>query len=221
MRLYYVAFILFLLGTTAGAQSAGESVVASKAAVLHGVSSDKLVLFSRPIFAFRGTLLGVSAPDRAKRAHARIHGQLEIPGPHAVSVKADSLGIEIQIDSATSFVVTPGDLDPAREESLEHAAQRAAAALTVAIRESAESRSLETLTRALALAVAGTALYSALVWFAFRARRVLLMHLVALTDRHTAGSFVKASMCVWRTRRARSQKWASSPPAFAPGWAKS
>ena len=221
MRQYFAAFVLVLLGATAWAQPVGESVVASRPAVLHGVSADTLVLFSRPIFAFRGTLLGVSAPDRAKRAHARIHGQLEIAGPHSVCVKVDPVGIEIQIDGATSFVVTPGDLDPAREESLEHAAQRAAAALTVAIRESAESRSLETLTRALALAVAGTALYSALVWFAFRARRALLMHLVALTDRHTAGSFVKASMCVWRTRRARSQKWASSPPAFAPGWAKS
>ena len=202
MRLYYVAFILFLLGTTAGAQSAGESVVASKAAVLHGVSSDKLVLFSRPIFAFRGTLLGVSAPDRAKRAHARIHGQLEIPGPHAVSVKADSLGIEIQIDSATSFVVTPGDLDPAREESLEQAAQRAAQALTIAIRESVESRSLETLTRALALAMAGTALYGALVWLVFRARRVLLKRLVAITDRHTAKLHVGGMALLHRDRMA-------------------
>ena len=186
MRHYFVAFLLSLLGIAAVAQSAGEPAVGSKGAGAHTMSTDKLVLFSRPIFVFRGTLMGVSAPDRVKRAHSRIHGQLEIPGPHAVSVKVDSFGIEIQIDSATSFVVTPGDLDPAREESMEQAAQRAAAALTIAIRESAESRSLETLTRALALAMAGTALYGALVWLVFRARRVLLGRIVAMTDRHTA-----------------------------------
>ena len=112
MRQYFAAFVLVLLGATAWAQPVGEPVVASRAVVVHGVSADKLVLFSRPIFAFRGTLMGVSAPDRAKRAHARIHGQLEVPGTHLVSVKADSLGIEVQIDGATSFVVTPGDLDP-------------------------------------------------------------------------------------------------------------
>ena len=202
MRHYFVAFLLFLFGTTASAQPAGESVVAAKAAVVHTVSGDKLVLFSRPIFAFRGTLMGVSAPDRAKRAHTRIHGQLDISGPHAVSVKADSLGIEIQIDGATSFVVTPADLDPAREESLEQAAQRAAAALTIAIRESVESRSLEILTRALALAMAGTALYSALVWLAFRARRVLLRHLVAMTDRHTDKLHVGGMALLQRDRMA-------------------
>ena len=155
-------------------------------ALAEPVAVDKLVLFSRPVFAFRGALMGVSAPDRAKRAHARIHDQLELAGTHTVSTKADTLGIEVRIDGATSFVVTPGDLDPAREETLEQAAQRAAAALTIAIRESAESRSLETLTRALALAMAGTALYGTLVWGAARVRRALVRQLVAVTDRHTA-----------------------------------
>ena len=150
------------------------------------VAVDRLVLFSRPIIAFRGTLMGVSAADRAKRAHARIHDQLELAGTHAVSVHSDALGIEVRIDGATSFVVTHGDLDPGREETLEQAAQRAAAALTLAIRESAESRNLETLTRALALALAASALYGALVWMASQARRALVRQLVSVTERHTS-----------------------------------
>jgi small-conductance mechanosensitive channel len=206
MRNHFAALtlVLSLSGFTALAQPALDPAVVPKPATARNLAVDKLVLFSRPVFAFRGSLMGVSAQDRATRAHARIHDQLELPGPHAVSSKTNPLGIEIQIDGATSFVVTPGDLDPAREETLEQTAQRAAAALTVSIRESAESRSLEILTRALALAMAGTALYSALVWMTYRARRVLLRRLVAMTDRHAAKLQVGGMALLRRDRMARA-----------------
>ena len=204
MRHLLVAFIFALLCSHSFAQSAAEpSAGAPKANAVSAETSGKLVLFSRPVFSFRGTLMGVAAPDRAKRAHARIHDQLELPGSHAVSTKADALGIEVRIDGATSFVVTPGDLDPAREETLDQAAQRAAAALTIAIRETAESRSLETLTRALALAMAGTALYGALVWVAARARRALVRQLVEVTQRHTAKLQVGGMALLHRDRMTR------------------
>ena len=189
MRYYFAVLALFL-------SLSGFMALAEPVAV------DKLVLFSRPVFAFRGALMGVSAHDRAMRAHARIHDQLELPGPHVVSSKANPLGIEIQIDGSTSFVVTPSDLNPAREESLEQAAQRAAADLAVALRESAESRSVETMTRALALAMAGTALYSALVWLVFRARRALLRNLMAMTDRHAAKLHIGGMALMRRDRMA-------------------
>jgi small-conductance mechanosensitive channel len=204
MRHTLVAIMLALLGVSAFAQTTAEAVAAApKPVAVQPVVVERLVLFSRPIFAFRGTLMGVAAPDRTKRAHARIHDQLELPGAHAVSTKADAFGIEVRIDGATSFVVTPGDLDPAREETLEQAAQRAAAALTIAIRETAESRSLETLTRALALAMAGTALYGALVWVAARARGALARQLVAVTDRHTAKLQVGGMALLNRERMTR------------------
>ncbi len=193
MRHHFIAlvFALALFGATAWAQTAGDSAATvHKSAVVQPASADKLVLFSRPVTFFRGTLLGVSSHDRVARAHTRIHDQLALPGPHVVSVKSDTLGMFIQIDGATSFVITPADLDPAREETLEQAAHRAAGALTLAIRESVESRSLETLTRALALAVAGTVVYGAFVWLAARARRAMVRRLVALTDRKAAGLHV-------------------------------
>jgi hypothetical protein len=116
MRTFFVAFVLSLLGVTAFAQTVAEPAVAPSTAVVVAAPVGKLVLFSRPIFGFRGSLLGVSAVDRSKRAHARIHAQLELSGPHTVSVKAGAVGMEIQINGATSFVVTSADLDPAREE---------------------------------------------------------------------------------------------------------
>lgn len=186
MRHRFFALILALLSCISCAQTVSEvlAITPKSAAVQPPVVVEKLVLFSRPIFGFRGSLMGVSARDRANRAYTRIHEQLELPGLHAVNVRADAQGMLIQIDGATSFVVIAGDLDPAREETLDQAAQRAAAALTIAIRESAESRSLETLTRALASAMAGTVLFIGLIWLASQARRVLVRQLLGVADRH-------------------------------------
>lgn len=147
--------------------------------------------------------MGVAAPDRVKRAYARIHDQLESPGPHVVSVNKDAYGIEVRINGATSFVVTASDLDPAREETLEQAAERAASALTIAIRESAESRSVEILTRALAIAMAGTALYAVLIWVAARGRRAMVGQLLAITDRHATKLHVGGMALLQRDRITR------------------
>lgn len=203
MRHFFFALFLSLLGFTACAQAVAEPAAAKISESSTVAPASKLVLFSRPIIVFRGSLLGVSALDRSKRAHTRINAQLELPGPHAVSVKSGAAGMEVQINGATSFVVTPGDMDPAREETLDQAAQRAAAALTVAIRESSESRNLETLSRALALAMAGTALYGLLLWMAARARQALLGQLVALADRHTAKVHVGGVPLLQRDRMTR------------------
>ena len=174
MRHFFVIFCFALLGASVFAQTAADTGVEATRSIVAPTASPvgKLVLFSQQIFGFRGSLLGVSAIDRSKRAFARIQAQLELPGPHAVSVKAGTVGLE-------------------------------AAALTIAIRESAESRSLETLTRALALAVAGTALYGALIWLAARARAALVRQLVDLTHRHTPKLRVGGVALLQRDRMTR------------------
>ena len=138
------AFTLILalsaFSASASAQTpAGDLASAAlKATTLHVALAEKLFFFSRPIAIFRGPLLGVSARDRVTRAHARIRDQLALLGAHLVQLKPDALGLQVHIDGATSFVATPAALDPSRDESLEHAAQQAAAALNLAIRESVE-----------------------------------------------------------------------------------
>lgn len=203
MRHYLFAVFLSLLGFTAFAQAVTEPATAQLSASPTAAPVSRLVLFNRPIVGFRSSLLGVSALDRSKRAHTRIHAQLELSGPHAVSVKQGALGMEVQINGGTSFVVTSGDLDPAREDTLEQAAQRAAAALAIAIGESAESRNVEALSRALALALGGTVLYCVLLWGAARTRRALLGQLVALTHRHTAKLHVGGVALLQRERLTR------------------
>ena len=214
MRLYLVAFLyafafaMSMLVRPAFGQSAGErAVVAPAAAATSPVVAEPLVLFSRPVFIFRSALLGVSARDRVKRAHTRIHDQLTLTGPHLVTLKSEQNTVQVQIDGGTSFVVLASDLDPGREDTLEQTAQLAAQALTQAIRESVESRSLETLTRALAQAVAASVLYAVLVWLAARGQRALAGRLVAVAEKHSAKLHVGGMALLQQARLAHGVRW--------------
>jgi small-conductance mechanosensitive channel len=173
-------FILNFLGSSAFGQTTGEHTVAA--------SAETLILFSRPVFTFRSSLKEISARDRAKRAYTRIHDQLDLSGSHKVTLKADDAGVQVQIDRATSFIVLSADLDPGIEVTLEQAAQHAAEELTLAIRESTESRSLETLTRALIQAVVATILYA------------ILVSLVAIAEKHSTKLLV-GGIALWHRDR--------------------
>ena len=183
---FLVTFLLALFGATAFSQTAVDASSPDAQSVRSTRHEGaQLVLFSRPVFTFRSSNQGISARDRAKRARTRLHEQLTLTGPHVVSLKAEAMGIQVHIDGATSFFITPQDLDPGREDSLEQTAQHAAASLTLAISESMESRSLETLMRALAQALAATALCAVMVWLAARTMRALASRLAVMTEQHT------------------------------------
>ena len=127
--------------------------------------------FNRKIVTFRGSLYGVSAADRARRAQFRLREQLDLPGPHKVTQKAEAAGIMIQINGATAFFVTPDDADRLQSESLETSAQRSGSALERAIAESQESRNLQAVLQALAKAALATGVALVLGWILFRVRR--------------------------------------------------
>ncbi|MDO9236070.1 MAG: mechanosensitive ion channel family protein [Aquabacterium sp.] len=103
-----------------------------------------------------------------------------------VSLQVESAGVLVQIDGATSFVVTQGDLDPGRDDTLVQTAQNAAAAMRLVIGESLESRNIDMLARELATALAATAVAATLLWLSSRARRVLSLRLLAATEKHAS-----------------------------------
>ena len=140
---------------------------------------------NRDVVTFRGSLYGVSAPDRAKRAQLRLREQLDLPGPYKVSQKAEAAGIMIQINGATTFFVTPDDANRLQEESTDTLAQRAASALERAIAESQESRDLQAMLRALAKAALATGVALVLGWILFRARRTMAQKILAFTQRRS------------------------------------
>lgn len=141
--------------------------------------------FNRPVFTFRGALSGVSAADRTQRAAARLREQLDSQGPHRVSQKPDAMGVLVQIDGATTFVVTANDVDVLQQETLEASAQRAAQALDLVIAESREARDWQAMVRALGWSALATALALALAWVLRRGHAALARRLVTLSEWHS------------------------------------
>lgn len=167
---FFLAFcfaLMHCLSATAQAPSALSASPAANPVAIAGATSATLSFFNRPLITFRAELGGVSAPDRAQRAHARLKDQLDKDGPHRVSRKADAMGVLVQIDGATTFVVTEAEVDQSQQDTLETTAAKAQAALETAISQSKESRNLDAVLKAVAWSVAASAIAAA-VWLALR-----------------------------------------------------
>ncbi len=144
-----------------------------------------LQYFNRPVFTFRSALSGVSAADRTQRAAARLREQLGGQGPHRVSQKPDAMGVLVQINGATTFVVTANDVDVLQQETMEASAQRAAQALDLVIAESREARDWQAMVQALGWSALATALALALAWVLRRGHAALARRLVTLSEWHS------------------------------------
>ncbi len=179
MKRIFIACYLGLLAAISGLaaeSSAAPTTVEDAASTLH--------YFNRPVFTFRGSLSGVSAPDRAQRAAARLREQLDTPGPHRVGQKPESMGVLVQIDGATTFVVTADDVDVLQQETLEASAHRAAQALERVIAESREARDWQALLRALGWSTLASVLALVLAWVLRRGHAALARRLVTLSEWH-------------------------------------
>src|SRR3990167_1964772 len=148
-------------------------------------AANTLHYFNRPVVTFRSSLSGVSASDRAQRAAARLREQLDAPGPHRVDQKPEPMGVLVQIDGATTFVVTADDVDVLQQESLEASAQRAAQALERVIAESREARDWQALLWALGWSALASALALVLAWALRRGHAALARRLVTLSEWHS------------------------------------
>ncbi|PQA77848.1 mechanosensitive ion channel family protein [Rhodoferax sp. TS-BS-61-7] len=148
-------------------------------------AASTLHYFNRPVFTFRSALSGVSAADRTQRAAARLREQLGGQGPHRVSQKPDAMGVLVQINGATTFVVTANDVDVLQQETLEASAQRAAQALDLVIAESREARDWQAMVRALGWSALATALALALAWVLRHGHAALARRLVTLSEWHS------------------------------------
>jgi small-conductance mechanosensitive channel len=164
--------------------SAGSPTSAALVVTAEPDERAELVFYNRSVFTFRTHLTGISPADRARRAQSRISYQLGLAAPHVVSVTQDTAGLMVQIDGATSFVVTPGDLDTDRDETLQLAATTAAATLRLALNEYAQARSWDYLLRAAGFTVAASLLAALIVWLAYRAQRALARKLIVSSSEH-------------------------------------
>lgn len=160
----------------------------------------ELAFFNRSIFVFRDHFTGIAPADRAKRAQSRIRYQLEHSPQAVVSVKPDAAGLMVQINGATSFIVTRGDLDTEREETLEQAADQAAAALRLALAEYHQAHSWNYLLQALGYAVAGTVVAGLVIALARKGQRALARQLIVSSSGHVSRLSVAGVPLVRRDR---------------------
>ncbi len=155
------------------------------ASVVTPAQEGTVKVFNRDVFTFRSSLFGISAPDRARRASARIHEQIEATGAQVVTLKPDSQVILVQIDGATSFAITPSDVDPTEGNTMEIEAARAKTVLETIIGESRESRNLNAMLHDALLALVATVVATVAWFLAVRVRGFLTKALLDLSQKHS------------------------------------
>ncbi|MFC5399752.1 mechanosensitive ion channel family protein [Undibacterium jejuense] len=137
-----------------------------------------LSVFNRDIVVFRSTVLGMHPTERVMRAKARITQQLEVTGDHQAKAVVVAPGMLIQIDGAGSFYISPEDIDPYEQETLESVAENAVKALNQSLSEIRESHSLKSILHALGYAALASLVYVGLIWLLIKLRRVAIRKLL-------------------------------------------
>ncbi|TDK65592.1 mechanosensitive ion channel family protein [Sapientia aquatica] len=137
---------------------------------------------NREIVTFRSSVLGIEPLERAKRAESRVAAQLSTGGQHKASMIDLPPGILIQIDQTGSFYIAPTDIDQFQQESLQGVGQKTVDNLNLVIAETRESRSLNYMLKAFALASLATVIYLVLLWAIRRIRRVVEARILAFSN---------------------------------------
>ncbi|MDL1948729.1 mechanosensitive ion channel family protein, partial [Acidobacteria bacterium ACD] len=166
----------------------------------------RVMLGNREVAVLRATVLGVGAPERARLASDRIAALLERGVPDEVHVVTEPSGKVFSIAGRGLFVLTPGDLDEARGETLDGAVAAAGRNLATALAEARERRSLPHLLRAMGWSVAATLVLVLLLVAVERSRRWLLERAVAaarerMRELHVPGALLESDHVYLGTKR--------------------
>jgi hypothetical protein len=124
------------------------SRVSTEVAVLH--------IANRPVFEFRSSFLGYPPRKRLEAALDRVSGALQTGGGGKVTTDAVDLGVMMEVNGQMIFVVTPGDVDPLMQETLDDLVARTRADVQAAILAYREQRSLDSLISSILRALLAT-----------------------------------------------------------------
>jgi len=127
-------------------------------------ASADLVVRNRHVMTFRGVFLGTSPEERADRARRNILEVISGDFEGKVAVTTMEQGKKITIDRKYMFAVTPGDVDPLGQESIDEVAAAAVVRLKQVVAETEEARSTDNLIRALVAGGIATLVWLALLW---------------------------------------------------------
>lgn len=159
-----------------------------------------VVIANRTVAVFREPFLGVGPERRARRAELVLRELLAKAGEGKVTIQVEPQGHALLIDGELALVLTAGDADPLRAQTLAQASETTREALQRALAETREGRDLQRLLHGLGsslLATLAAAAATALVW---RARRWAATRLAPLVAERTAAVRV-AGTELWQTER--------------------
>jgi small-conductance mechanosensitive channel len=174
---------LLLLACSLLSLAAEVAAPAVAASARTGPAPADLVVYNRHVFSFRGVFLGVSPDERAERARANIVARLSGESEGKVAVITIEQGKKINIDGKLMFFITPGDLDPLGQESIDEVAAAVAGRLKQVIAEINEARSVDNLIRALVAGGGATLVWLALLWGLARLHRRFIRVFVRLASK--------------------------------------
>ncbi|MBB2495076.1 mechanosensitive ion channel family protein [Aquipseudomonas ullengensis] len=147
------------------------------------VSSDSvapLLVANRSIIVFRAVLLGETPEVRAARARAAINDVLQVGGELQVTLQPVRNSYLVLLDGRRAFMVTPKDVDPLQQDTVEQAAETAAGKLRQVVDETRESRNLSFMLKAIGYSVLATLIFVGLIRLIYFLRAKVLQVLPAV-----------------------------------------
>jgi small-conductance mechanosensitive channel len=204
-----LAVLLALVSPGAGAQSATQDAlrpVAEAPRTTPAASSAasrqeaNVTVFNRTVATFRSPLLGIPAEDRARRTRRSLDALLARGGKGEVTVRQEQLGRLLLIDGTLALILTEGDTDPVKGETLDEITAATVARLSRVIAETRESRDMDALLHSAGQAAFAAAIYLASIWALRRLRRLAAGRLLHLIHGHAARLKLAGAELVRRDR---------------------
>ncbi len=155
---------------------------------------------NRTVAVFRSPFLGMSPQERARRTEGALRDGLAAAREGRVTVEVIPQGRVVMIDGSLAIVLTPGDADPIRGETLEAVAQRAARTVELLVAESREARDTGLLLRAAGMAAAATVVAFGAAWALWWLRAAFGRRLAALAQRQAQRLQVGGTALVLESR---------------------
>jgi small-conductance mechanosensitive channel len=175
-----IALILALwLSSPLGAQPAAAGPAdAASAPTAPGAT---LSFFNREIATFRVSLLGLTPADRARRARDQL-SHLPVTQTPSVQLQAVPGGQAVLADGVHAFILLDADAEPG--EAADRNADKVVQALSQALQESHDARSLRFMAASALRVAAATGLLILALWLLNRARRWLNVRLSSAMREH-------------------------------------
>jgi len=178
----FVAAVLTLTGS-----ASADSPAPSSASAPTPVIESPVTVFNRTVAILRAPLFGVTPPERARHANARLEELFARPGPVTLSVTSTEVANAILVNGSLGLLLTSGDVDALEGETLDHATQAARTALERVAVETREARDRDRLWHALAASGIATFALLALLLVVLRTRTWTVRHLTRLLEDSTHG----------------------------------